>query len=901
MLAYLPVWVAAAMLLSLPGLATTIEVSPNGPLSSLSAARDAVRELRAKGPLTEPVRVVIADGVYPLAEPVQFTPADSGTAECPITYEAAPGARPVFTGGRAIEGFRKGDGELWVAHVPEVARGEWYFEQLWVNGRRAVRARTPNVVRCGETCVPRYHYIAGPVGYGVDPLTGQQADLQRRAFAADPKDIAPLLNLSPEQLADVNVVVYYAWESARLRPAAVEADPARVVTTGPGTWKFQWLGRERYHLENFREALDEPGEWFLDRDGTLTYWPLPDEDMTKAQVVAPVLDHFVEFLGDPQAGLPVEHLTLRGLSFRYAGYTLPPEGHGDGQSAVTIPAALMADGARNVSIEGCEIAHVGTYGVWFRRGCSDCRVRQSELHDLGAGGVKIGETFIQANEADRTHHIVCDNNLIHGGGRLFTGAVGVWVGQSSDNQVIHNDISDLFYTGVSVGWSWGYAETICLRNRTEFNHLHHLGWGVMSDMGGVYTLGLQDGASVSNNVIHDVWSYNKYGYAGLGLYNDEGSTHITMENNLVYGTLDMTYHQHYGRENLVRNNILVNGRNFQVSVHREEPHLSSTFENNIVYFTTGKLFWQPAIGSRQLSFDRNVYWRVGLEAGTAEPLDFMGLPFAEWQAKGLDQHSLIEDPQFVDPEHLDFHLKPTSPALKLGFKPFDYTQAGLYGDAEWVARARALAYAPVEFAPDPPPPPPLVIAEDFEQYPLGAQPLNAQVNVEGQGDAVAVTDETAASGKQCLKLTDVEGLKYSFNPHLAYNPDYREGVCKVEYDLRLEEGAEFWHEYRDWSVNPYLVGPRVQIKDGQLLAADQPVLPVPTGEWFHLAVSFPLGAQADGTWTLTVTLPNQPPQEFADLPVIAADWRKLTWVGFVSNATVKTALYLDNLKISAHQ
>jgi hypothetical protein len=881
-----------AVLIARPVVAEVIEVSPDGALSSLTEARDAVRALKARGPLTEPVRVSIADGTYPMVEPVQFTPADSGTAECPITYEAAPGAKPVFTGGRVIRGFRKGEGELWVAHVPEVAEGQWRFEQLWVNGRRAVRARTPNGVRCGETYVPRYHYIAGEVGYGIDPVTGQTADLQRRAFVADPQDIAPLLKLSPEQLADVNVVVYYAWESARLRPATVEAGTARVITTGPGPWKFQWLGRERYHLENFREALDEPGEWFLDRDGTLTYWPLPGEDMANAEVVAPVLSEFVQFAGDAETGLPVEHVTLKGLAFRHAGYTLPPEGHGDGQAAVTVPAVIMADGARNITIEGCEVGHVGTYGVWFRKGCSDCRVQQTELHDLGAGGVKIGQAGIPPTEAEHTHHIVCDNNLIHGGGRLFTGAVGVWIGQSSDNQVTHNDISDLFYTGVSVGWSWGYADTICHRNRTEYNRLHHLGWGVMSDMGGVYTLGVQDGASVSHNVIHDVWSYNRYGYAGLGLYNDEGSTHITMEGNLVYDVMDMAYHQHYGKENVIRNNLLVNGRNFQISVHREEPHLSCTFESNIVCFRTGKLFWQPSPGNRQLAFDRNLYWN-----SAGEPLDFMGLTLADWRALGRDVNSVIEDPQFVDLEHGDFRLKATSPALKLGFKPFDYTQAGLQGDAEWVARAKALQYAPVQFAPDPPPPPPLSVTEDFEAYPPGAPPLNAQVNVEGRGDAIAVTDETAASGKQSLKLTDAEGLQHSFDPHLVYTPDYGDGVCTVEYDLRVDAGAEFWHEYRDWSVDPYTIGPRVQVKDGELLGADQPLLRVPTGEWLHLAITVPLGNQADDTWTLAVTLPDQSAQEFANLPLITPGWNHLTWIGFVSNATTKTAIYVDNLKI----
>lgn len=875
-----------------PAAATILRVGPGRPLSSLEAARDAVRKLKAEGRLTQPVRVVISQGTYPLAEPIRFTAGDSGTAQCPISYEAAPGTKPVLTGGRRITGFRKGPDQLWVANIPEAANGAWRFEQLWVNGRRAVRARSPNVVRCGQTCVPRYYYIAGPVGYGVDPLTGQPADLQRRAFVTNPEDIAPLLDLTPEEVQDVNVVVYYAWESARLRPAAVERDSNRVITTGPGPWKFQWLGRERYHLENYRSALDEPGEWFLDRDGTLFYWPLPDEDMTKAEVVAPVAREFVQFVGDSQVGLPVEHITIRGLTFSYADYQLPPEGQGDLQAAVSVPAVIMADNARHITIEDCEISHVGTYGLWFREGCSNCRVQRTEFADLGAGGIKIGEAFIQPDEADRTHHILCDNNLIHAGGRLFTGAVGIWIGQSSDNQVTHNDISDLFYTGISVGWSWGYADTTCKRNRIEFNHLHHLGWGVMSDMGGVYTLGIQDGTWVSNNVIHDVWSYNKYGYGGLGLYNDEGSTHITMENNLVYDTMDMTYHQHYGKENVVRNNILVNGRNYQISVHREEPHLSCTFENNIVHFTTGKLFWQSSLGSRRLSFDRNIYWNA---AGA--PFDFMGLPFADWRRVGLDPNSRIADPQFVDPEKRDFRLKPTSPALQLGFRPFDYTQAGLYGDPAWTARAKALTYAPVEFAPDPPPTPPMVVVDGFEEYPLGASPVNAQVNVEGQGDSIAVADETAASGKQSLKLEDADGLKHSFNPHLVYTPDYREGTCEVQFSVRVDPGGELWHELRNWSAQPYTVGPRLQVIQGQLRAADRLLMNVPEGEWIRVRIKVGLGEKADNVWTLTVTLPDGRAHEFANLPVITPGWNRVTWVGFVSNATTQTNIYLDDIAI----
>ncbi|MDZ7617912.1 MAG: hypothetical protein U1E05_12985, partial [Patescibacteria group bacterium] len=250
----------------------------DGPLASMAGARDAVRALKSKQPLATPVRVLFADGVYPALETVTFTVEDSGTEACPITYEAAPGAKPIFSGGKRIGGFQPGEGGVWQARIPEVADGKWLFEQLWVNGRRATRARSPNAF---------YYYTPESAGYGIDPDTGKAGVLNHRAFRARAEDIAPLLDIPKERLNDVTVVVYHSWEASRCRVAHVDGTANNVFITHPMRWAFnRWGERQRYHVENFLAALDAPGEWFLGRDGVLHYMPRPGEDMATAEVIA---------------------------------------------------------------------------------------------------------------------------------------------------------------------------------------------------------------------------------------------------------------------------------------------------------------------------------------------------------------------------------------------------------------------------------------------------------------------------------------------------------------------------------------------------------------------------------------------------------------------------------------
>jgi parallel beta-helix repeat protein len=312
---------------------------------------------------------------------------------------------------------------------------------------------------------------------------------------------------------------------------------------------------------------------------------------------------------------------------------------------------------------------------------------------LGAGGVRIGETGAQQEPFWQCDgHSITDNH-IHEAGRVFPSAVGVLILQSGKNHVAHNEIDHLFYTAISCGWTWGYRESPCRENIIEFNHLHHMGQAMLSDMGGVYTLGPQKGTVIRNNLIHDVESYT---YGGWGLYTDEGSSHIVLESNIVYNTKTGGFHQHYGRDNVIQNNIFADSRQWQLQMTRAEDHLSFSFTNNIVCWTQGVLFGGP-FDKGHVVLEKNLYWDASGRAVDFAPvsLQWQGkniktmiaavaetpkTTLEQWQARGHDQGSLVADPKFVAPEKFDFRLKAGSPAFALGFKPIDTSKVGVRGN-----------------------------------------------------------------------------------------------------------------------------------------------------------------------------------------------------------------------------
>jgi len=633
----------------------------DGPFATLEAAQAAIRKLKGSRPLRQPIRVRVRGGTYFLERPLRFTAQDSGCVvmqkgsaartieqDNTVVWTAYRDERPILSGGVRIGNWRETQvrgRRAWVADLPGTRGTDpegWRFRQLFVNGRRAPRTRLPKT---------GFYHVE-------EVLDGKPTHYRvpTRRIRYAPGHLRKWKNLS-----DVEIVAFTRWIENRLPLKSVDSrrrtatfDRASVhalVQEGGG-------GRGApYCVENVFEALDTPGQWYLDRSkGKLYYLPLRDESPATTEVIAPRLAEVLRIEGTSRR--PVTNLRFEGLTFAHTEWPLPEGWAGSNQAAHEVPGAVVLRHAQACAFVNCDIEHVGTYGLEVLDGCLDVEVRHGRIRDLGAGGVKVGH--------DSARTTISDCEIAHGG-RLFPSAVGVWIGHSPGNKVLHNHIHDFYYTGISVGWVWGYAPSKAVGNLIEWNHVHDLGQGMLSDLGGIYTLGVSPGTRIRFNLFHDIRCRV---YGGWGIYTDEGSTDILIEKNIAYRCNRSGFHQHYGRDNLVQNNIFAFGDQEQVARSRVEDHLSFTFRRNIVYYTKGQLVGRksPEINCR---FERNLYWNAA-----GRPLEFEGRGWQMWTALGQDAGSIVADPLFVDPEHGDFRFRSGSPYTAIGFEPFDLSDVG---------------------------------------------------------------------------------------------------------------------------------------------------------------------------------------------------------------------------------
>ena len=652
--------------------------------------------------------VELAPGMTSLAHPLTLTASDSGTR-----FVGAADGTTVLSGGVPITGWTAREDGVWVARAP------FYFEALFVNGRRAVRARAPNTGFFQARDLASEEN--GTCGVGLLPA---EATLLAQVPAAD--------------LPFVHLVAHVKWDLYRRPLTSFNASSSRVRIAGVSASKLD--AQEQFYFENLRSAFDAPGEWFYDGvAGEVLYRPLPGERLDWLEAIAPRqgLETLVAIDG-------AEDVTFENVTFAHStpSEQMGPSSYDSYQAAVATPATVKVNHARRIVFRNCAFRHIGAYGMHLETDCSSNRVESCLFDDLGAGGMKIGPfanpgasgAVVQPPAA--TSFNLVTNCVFRRGGRHTESGVGVIIAHASDNTVVKNTIEDFYYTGISVGWVWGYAGSVAQRNQIGFNRIRKIGQRALSDMGGIYTLGTSFGTRLFNNVISDIDSYS---YGGWGIYPDEGSEGLTVENNLVYDTMDASLHQHYGRANVIRNNIFGFSRQCQVAVTRVESHLSMKVENNILYWQSGDAFGTRYTGIKngaQIEWRSNLWWCV-----ESAPR-YNGATYAQWTSGGRDAGGAVADPLFVDASERDFRLQPESPAFAMGFKSFDPAAAGadLLVEDEHVLPEATVAIAG-----------PVTVGPGFASVSV---PVTAQVLSYGRGASFA---RRYSSARVVVRLTPVTG------------------------------------------------------------------------------------------------------------------------------------------------
>ncbi|QWX84986.1 right-handed parallel beta-helix repeat-containing protein [Cellulophaga sp. HaHaR_3_176] len=666
---------------------TSIEES----FKSLEKARNVIRDLKQNGEINKPVTVYIKGGTYQLSKPFILKNEDSGTENHPITYSNYNNEKAIISGGLQVTEWEKTKLNNYTVMVSDLSKIQGYvpFEQLWINNQRVTQARTPNS-----------GYLKVPALQGEDTVNERRSSSYDFSYKKTDEHYFDTID-------DGVAVVFNKWLEYHMPIDKIDRENKKIISTKKGGRAIE--ADDDYYLEGGRAMLDKPGEWYLDRQDKKLYY-FPKEGEIDIIATIPSLINVLRLEGNSDNGKYVEHVQFKGLTFSHTTWVLSREAEesGYGQADIKMDGAIFLTGAKNCLFEKCEITQIGNYGLEISLGCSSNKILQCDIHDLGAGGFLIGPKIrpkgkvrvedigeklplVLEKPTDATHTNEIADCRIYDGGKYFHCAVGIWIGQSPDNQIHHNEIYNFYYSAISSGWTWGYGPALATGNIFEYNYIHHIGklkngdGSVLSDLGGIYTLGDQTGTIIRNNEFHDIWA-GKYG--GWAIYCDEGTSNIRIENNLAYRCRHAAFNQHYGKNNLIKNNIFAFADASVVMMAKFQPHTTFILENNILLsdgipiYAGGYEYNVEQKGG--FVADNNLVWSTTNDVLGAqnrfpsriyEPNELV-MSWKEWQSLGNDQHSLIADPGFKDPTNGDFSLPDDSPALKIGFKPFPLGQAG---------------------------------------------------------------------------------------------------------------------------------------------------------------------------------------------------------------------------------
>ena len=542
-----------------------IFVSPKGnnqnpgtkekPIQSLLMAKQMAYDLIKSGQ-HEKVIIWLNDGIYTITEPLVFDPLESSLPNPSLVFKSLKGTKPVISGGLKLSNWSKRQDGYWTCKLSDIAPGLQNVRELFVNGKRASRARFPNN----------------------DFLRVKKAGEDKRTNFYFEKGDFPI----PSKSKNVELVFMHDWSITRIGVKEINADANQLIAVdniGAKSPSFftidNWEPHPRYFLENALEFIDLDFEWvFLPETKEIVIHLPKNTDPSKFNIVTPLSEGLVTLVGKEDK--PIKNIQFDGITFQYAKWSIPTGGYCGIQATFydqrrdnnewnwnSIPAAVSAIWSDGIVFSNCIFKNLGGTGLLLGAGCRRSRIINSEFDDISGNGIMIGEgqerikngtNWYKSAPEQVAFGNTIENCRINNCGSQYFCAVGIWAGLTSKSTIKNNEISNLPYTGISIGWMWSTETTPCQENIIDGNHIHHI-MNTLSDGGGIYMLGLQPRSKLINNHIHDV-KKNAGSAESNGMFLDEGITDVRVENNLIYNIAKSPIRFHKATKNLVQGNYL---------------------------------------------------------------------------------------------------------------------------------------------------------------------------------------------------------------------------------------------------------------------------------------------------------------------------------------------------------
>lgn len=597
--------------------------------------------------LSDTVVINIEAGTFCLQKPIRIV-----KSHCPLlTIQGDANGKTKIVGGKTINNWKY---TLKGIYQCAISEKQTDYEQLFVNGHRAQLSRTPN-----------------NGWFNIKEINEKRNDNQT-IFDIKLNSSKRLLMPYIKDSTNMHVSFFHKWNVTTWRPRYISNN--QLLFWGQNVVRNPYnpiVAGDRCIIYNAYEALDSIGEWYINHKTSILYYK-PDKTEDLRNAVYPTTSKWIEIEAANRKDT-IKNIAFNNILFEYTGKIIGQYGEIPQQAAADWEAAIDIKDADHITFNKCIFANTAASAIWIHHSAHNNTIQECNFYDIGASAIKIGETTVGKDTTDISRGNLVAYNSISACGRENPSAAALIVFQASHNTIIHNDIADNYYTGISVGWTWGYNNKVrksyATNNTIAYNRIHKIGQGVMSDLGGIYTLGESQGTIINNNVIYDVKAAQ---YNGNGIYADEGSSHLLITNNLVYDCSSGPFQQNYGKDNTIVNNIFAFGKEYQLHLGKNNNSgLSFVFKHNIVCYNEGRtlsgsLAW---IEKGKFVMDNNLYY------GNGHPLDFATMNLKGWQ-QWQDKNSIEANPYFTDIKQRLFSIKNMANVNKIKFIPFTLPAAG---------------------------------------------------------------------------------------------------------------------------------------------------------------------------------------------------------------------------------